>query len=152
MNSIIGHTLSAFGYIPAVKAVVFVWICVCFHSCAHFSVLCLVIAGVKTHVCSSWAWFLGSGGHWLCFAGSATGYSAKCGHPSTFPTYTVLGKLSSEESVLFGLLLMLSFMDQKWLLLKRMLLNLKNFHLIKSFLAIVKTSETSEQKTGSAVI
>lgn len=61
----------------------------------HFSVLCLVIAGVKTHVCSSWAWSQGSGGHWLCFAGSVTGYSVKCGHLSTFPTYTVHGTSSS---------------------------------------------------------
>lgn len=52
-----------------------------------------VFAGVKTHVCSSWAWSRVSGGLWPCFAGSVTGYSVKCGHRSTFPTCTVHGEI-----------------------------------------------------------
>lgn len=85
------------------------YLCVCFHSCTHFSVLCSVVAGVKTPVCSSSAWSQGSGGHWLCSVGSVTEYSAKCGHLSTFPTYTVLGKIkhNTEEAVLSELLLSL---------------------------------------------
>lgn len=75
--------------------VIMMFVCKCVFTL--FLVLCLVIAGVKTHGCSSWAWSQGSGGRWLCFAGSVTGYSVKCGHLSTFPTYTVLGKLKANS-------------------------------------------------------
>lgn len=70
-----------------------VHIAVRFHSNAHFTVLSLLLAGVKTYECSSWVWSRGSGGHWLCFVGSVTGYSVRCGHLSISPTCTVLGKL-----------------------------------------------------------
>lgn len=57
-----------------------------------------LIAGVKTHVCSSWVWSQASGGLWLCSAGSVTEYSVRCGHPSTFPTYIVHGELNTPQS------------------------------------------------------
>ena len=82
---------------------VFVWTC--------FSVLCCVSAGVRTPGCSSWVWSQGSGGRWLCSAGSVTGSSVRCGHLSTFPTYTVLGKLNNNTrvSVVFSVVKVISY-------------------------------------------
>lgn len=72
---------------------------VCCQSSRYSSFFFSLIAGAKTRAYSSWVWSRGSGGLWLCSAGSVTGYSVRCGLLSTSPTYIVHGELNTPESL-----------------------------------------------------